>query len=51
MVRHFCQDDDFGRKLRDDIMQQLENVKPENKQEWQEVMTGINRLEQMGIVC
>lgn len=49
-VKQFSRDDDFGRKLCDDMARQLENVQSENKQEWQEVMTGIERLEQMGII-
>ena len=32
------------------MLEQLNRVNPNNRQEWQEVMTGMDRLEQMGVI-
>ena len=32
------------------MLEQLNCVNPNNRQEWQEVMTGMDRLEQMGVI-
>lgn len=50
MVKDLDRNDEFSRRLCDNMLEQLNCVNPDNRQEWQEVMTGMDRLEQMGVI-
>ena len=50
MAKDLGRNDEFSQRLCDNMLEQLNCVNPDNRQEWQEVMTGMDRLEQMGVI-